>query len=143
MLKRDLLYDLFSREFQDELFSREPEDWAEWAGFARASSFDKSKGLPNLQEEYVNTDGKHPSGITPTNPTTKSSGLKGKRFSREFQDNLFSREPEDLAEWAGFARVFTPDPLSPLPKLDNPQDNTGGKHPSEIAPRPKPSPKKN
>ena len=33
MLKRDLSYDLFSRELQalDELFSREPKDWAEWA----------------------------------------------------------------------------------------------------------------
>ena len=33
MLKRDLSYDLFSRELQalDELFSREPEDWAQWA----------------------------------------------------------------------------------------------------------------
>ena len=32
MLKRDLSYDLFSRELQamDELFSREPKDWAEW-----------------------------------------------------------------------------------------------------------------
>ena len=33
MLKRDLSYDLLSRELQalDELFSREPEDWAERA----------------------------------------------------------------------------------------------------------------
>jgi len=33
MLKRDLSYDLFSRELQalDGLFSREPEDWAQWA----------------------------------------------------------------------------------------------------------------
>ena len=32
MLKRDLSYDLFSRELQalDELFSREPEDLAQW-----------------------------------------------------------------------------------------------------------------
>ena len=32
MLKRDLSYDLFSRELQalDELFSREPEGWAEY-----------------------------------------------------------------------------------------------------------------
>jgi len=38
MLKRDLSYELFSRELQalDELFSREPEGWAEWAGFARS-----------------------------------------------------------------------------------------------------------
>ena len=37
MLKRDLSYELFSRELQalDELFSREPEDWAGWAGSAR------------------------------------------------------------------------------------------------------------
>jgi len=37
MLKRDLSYELFSRELRalDELFSREPEDWAEWAGSAR------------------------------------------------------------------------------------------------------------
>jgi len=37
MLKRDHSHDLFSRELQvlDELFSREPEDWAEWAGSAR------------------------------------------------------------------------------------------------------------
>ena len=40
MLKRGLSYDLFSRELQalDELFSREPEDWVEWAGFARDDS---------------------------------------------------------------------------------------------------------
>jgi len=33
MLKRDLSYELLARELQalDELFSREPEDWAEWA----------------------------------------------------------------------------------------------------------------
>jgi len=32
MLKRDLSYELFSRKLQalDELFSREPESWAEW-----------------------------------------------------------------------------------------------------------------
>jgi len=37
MLKRDLSYNLFSRELQalDELSSREPEDLAKWAGFAR------------------------------------------------------------------------------------------------------------
>jgi len=37
MLKRDLSYELFSRELQalDELFSRGPEGWAEWAGSAR------------------------------------------------------------------------------------------------------------
>jgi len=37
MLKRDLSYELSLRELQalDELFSREPEDWAEWAGSTR------------------------------------------------------------------------------------------------------------
>ena len=37
MLKRDMSYELFSRELQalNELFSREPEDWADWAGFAK------------------------------------------------------------------------------------------------------------
>jgi len=37
MLKRDLSYELFSRELQalEELFSRDPEGWAEWAGSAR------------------------------------------------------------------------------------------------------------
>jgi len=37
MLKRDLSYNLFSRKLQalEELFPREPEDWAERAGFAK------------------------------------------------------------------------------------------------------------
>ena len=40
MLKRDLSHDLFSRELQalDGLFSREPKDWAQWAGFARSGA---------------------------------------------------------------------------------------------------------
>jgi len=48
MLKRGLSYDLLSRELQalDELFSREPEDGAEWAGFARAPQ-DNKKGQAN------------------------------------------------------------------------------------------------
>jgi len=49
MLKRDLSYELFSRELQalDELFSREPEDWAEWAGFARDHSTAKREPSPH------------------------------------------------------------------------------------------------
>ena len=48
MLKRDLSYELLSRELQalDELFSREPEDWAEWAGYARSHYTAKREPFP-------------------------------------------------------------------------------------------------
>ena len=48
MLKRDLSYGLLSRELQalDELFSREPEDWAEWAGYARSHYTPKREPFP-------------------------------------------------------------------------------------------------
>ena len=43
MLKRDLAY---------ELFSREPEDWAEWAGFARDYYTAKREPLRISQPKY-------------------------------------------------------------------------------------------
>jgi len=45
MLKRDLSYHLLSRELRalDELFSREPEDRAKWAGFARVPQDNKDE----------------------------------------------------------------------------------------------------
>jgi len=69
MLKRDLSYDLFSRELRalDELFSREPEDRVEWAGFARTPD-DSDRGRKITIADRK--DGKeHPVGFP-----TRSSG---------------------------------------------------------------------
>jgi len=48
MLKRDLSYNMFSREPQalGELFSREPEDLAKWAGLARDYYIAKRERTP-------------------------------------------------------------------------------------------------
>ena len=45
MFRRDLSYALLSRELQalDELFSREPEDWAEWGYMAKRQTKTKPK----------------------------------------------------------------------------------------------------
>ena len=86
MLKRDLSDHLFSRELQalDGLFSREPEDWAEWAVFARGN--DKPRGPTNRDHlkdlTPADTQGKAnlPKTGSASTPTTgKSSGLRHAR----------------------------------------------------------------
>ena len=78
MLKRDLSYDLFSRELQalDELFSREPEARVEWAGFARAPASSPKKKVKFGSDQ---ADG---SGVTDRPPTPgpesgRVTGAKG------------------------------------------------------------------
>jgi len=73
MLKRDLSYDLFSRELQalDELFSREPEDWAQWAkrGSQAPNAFDNDPRNQYVPVQRVNT---------PTPQTTKKTDGQGR-----------------------------------------------------------------
>ena len=72
MLKRDAPYGLFSRELQalDELFSREPEAWAEWAGFAR-----EPKRMSPAEMDKLTTDGK--AGLSPVRQSTKGPSPLG------------------------------------------------------------------
>ena len=68
MLKRDLSYDLLSRELQalDELFSREPEDGAQWA----------KRSPPTIPEEKFEPH-PQPRPPTPHPKTGKATGATG------------------------------------------------------------------
>ena len=79
MLKRDLSYELFSREPQalDELFSREPEGWAEWAGSAR--DYYTAKREPSPGAMFSKT----PKPIPPYNPYLPTSPVRSNSFAPE------------------------------------------------------------
>ena len=87
MLKRDLSY---------ELFSREPENWAEWAGFARNHYTVKRDPSP------IWLNGPPKPAVPATTPVihspkpiVKVPEMQG--FLKEFNQR---RELEDWAEWA-------------------------------------------